>query len=175
MGQTCSWSEDQKEKQTVQQAHRKKTRWKSFIKIIRRVQNVSFIEKRTSVSYTHLDVYKRQVLVKRYKESRRSHPLAMTGRVDDGIRLERKKTEFLRNRADYIIDTTHLLTRELKKELNNIFVDNGKFSNMMISVLSFGFKYGIPEDADPVSYTHLEVYKRQHRRKLPWHRMQQQK
>ena len=58
----------------------------------------------------------------------------MTGRVDDGIRLERKKTEFLSKRADYIIDTTHLLTRELKKELNNIFVDNGKFSNMMISV-----------------------------------------
>ena len=75
---------------------------------------------------------------------------ATTGRVDDGIRLERIKTEFLRNRADYIIDTTHLLTRELKKELNNIFVDNGKFSNMMISVLSFGFKYGIPEDADLV-------------------------
>ena len=91
-----------------------------------------------------------KVLVKRYKESRRSHPLAMTGRVDDGIRLERKKTEFLRNRADYIIDTTHLLTRELKKELNNIFVDNGKFSNMMISVLSFGFKYGIPRDSDMV-------------------------
>ena len=81
-----------------------------------------------------------KVLVKRYKESRRSHPLALTGRVDDGIRLERQKTEFLRKRADYIIDTTHLLTRELKKELNN----------MMISVLSFGFKYGIPEDADLV-------------------------
>ena len=90
------------------------------------------------------------VLVKRYKETRRSHPLAMGGRVDDGIRQERQKTEFLRKRADYIIDTTHLLTRELKKELNNIFVDNGKFSNMMISVLSFGFKYGIPEDADLV-------------------------
>ena len=70
--------------------------------------------------------------------------------MDDGIRQERQKTEFLRKRADYIIDTTHLLTRELKKELNNIFVDNGKFSNMMISVLSFGFKYGIPEDADLV-------------------------
>ena len=105
-----------------------------------------------AVSYTHLLFLDAddKVLVKRYKESRRSHPLAMTGRVDDGIRLERKKTEFLRNRADYIIDTTHLLTRELKKELNNIFVDNGKFSNMMISVLSFGFKYGIPEDADLV-------------------------
>ena len=88
--------------------------------------------------------------MKRYKESRRSHPLALNGRVDDGIRQERRKTEFLRKRADYIIDTTHLLTRELKKELNNIFVDNGKFSNMMISVLSFGFKYGIPEDADLV-------------------------
>ena len=91
-----------------------------------------------------------KVLVKRYKESRRSHPLALNGRVDDGIRQERQKTEFLRKRADYIIDTTHLLTRELKKELNNIFVENGKFSNMMISVLSFGFKYGIPEDADLV-------------------------
>ena len=91
-----------------------------------------------------------KVLVKRYKESRRSHPLALNGRVDDGIRQERRKTEFLRKRADYIIDTTHLLTRELKKELNNIFVDNGKFSNMMISVLSFGFKYGIPADADLV-------------------------
>ena len=91
-----------------------------------------------------------KVLVKRYKESRRSHPLALNGRVDDGIRQERQKTEFLRKRADYIIDTTHLLIKEIKKELNNIFVDNGKFSNMMISVLSFGFKYGIPEDADLV-------------------------
>ena len=91
-----------------------------------------------------------KVLVKRYKESRRSHPLALNGRVDDGIRQERQKTEFLRKRADYIIDTTHLLTRELKKELNNIFVDNGRFCNMVISVLSFGFKYGIPEDADLV-------------------------
>lgn len=91
-----------------------------------------------------------RVLVKRYKESRRSHPLAMSGRVDEGIRLERHKMEFLKERADYIIDTTHLLTRELKKELDNIFVENGKFGNMMISVLSFGFKYGIPEDADLV-------------------------
>ena len=91
-----------------------------------------------------------RVLVKRYKESRRSHPLAMSGRVDDGIRQERKKMEFLKERADYIIDTTHLLTRELRKEIDRIFVDNGKFRNMVISVLSFGFKYGIPEDADLV-------------------------
>ena len=91
-----------------------------------------------------------RVLVKRYKESRRSHPLAMYGRVDEGIHREREKMRFLKERADYIIDTSHLLTRELKKEINRIFVDNGKFSNMVISVLSFGFKYGIPDDADLV-------------------------
>ena len=91
-----------------------------------------------------------KVLVKRYKETRRSHPLAMNGRVDDGIMKERQIMKFLKDQADYIIDTTHLLTRELKKEIDNIFVDNGRFSNMMISVLSFGFKYGIPEDADLV-------------------------
>lgn len=91
-----------------------------------------------------------KVLVKRYKESRRSHPLSMYGRVDEGIRREREKMRFLKERADYIIDTTHLLTRELKKEVNRIFVDNDKFGNMVISVLSFGFKYGIPDDADLV-------------------------
>lgn len=91
-----------------------------------------------------------RVLVKRYKESRRSHPLAGNGRVDEGIRREREKMHFLRERADYIIDTTRLLTRELKKELNRIFLDNDKFGNMVISVLSFGFKYGIPDDADLV-------------------------
>ena len=90
------------------------------------------------------------VLVKRYKESRRSHPLARTGRVDEGIRLEREITGFLRKRADYIIDTSHLLTRELRQEIEKIFVDDREFSNIMISVLSFGFKYGIPEDSDLV-------------------------
>ena len=90
------------------------------------------------------------VLVKRYKETRRSHPLAMSGRIDEGIRLERTKMEFLRRKADYIIDTSHLLTRELRQEIDKIFVDNEEFKNMMISVLSFGFKYGIPADADLV-------------------------
>ena len=85
------------------------------------------------------------VLVKRYKETRRSHPLAMGGRVDDGIRMEREKMRFLKERADYIIDTSNLLTRELKQEIDRIFVDNQDFCNMMISVLSFGFKYNCNE------------------------------
>ncbi|MGN0160015.1 MAG: RNase adapter RapZ [Lachnospiraceae bacterium] len=89
-----------------------------------------------------------EVLLKRYKESRRSHPLAKTDRIDKGISLERKRLEFLKKQADYIIDTSTLLTRELKQELEKIFVLDEKFSNLMITVLSFGFKYGIPSDAD---------------------------
>ncbi|MGI6006570.1 MAG: RNase adapter RapZ [Ruminococcus sp.] len=91
-----------------------------------------------------------EVLIKRYKETRRSHPLAGSGRVEAGIRAERERLEFLKKHADYILDTSHLLTRELKAELDKIFVKNQKFKNLMITVLSFGFKYGIPEDADLV-------------------------
>ena len=91
------------------------------------------------------------VLIKRYKETRRFHPLAGNGgRVDDGIRAERKKTTFLRKKADYVIDTSHTLTRELKSELHKIFVENKDYKNLYISVESFGFKYGIPKDADLV-------------------------
>lgn len=90
------------------------------------------------------------VLVKRFKETRRSHPLTQGGRVDEGIRLERDKIAFLKKRADYIIDTSRLLTRELKQELEQIFVEDQAFRSLMISVLSFGFKYGIPSDADLV-------------------------
>lgn len=91
-----------------------------------------------------------EVLVKRYKETRRTHPLAEGRRVEDGIADERKEIEFLRERADYIIDTTHLLVRDLKAELEQIFVEDKNFKNLFITVLSFGFKYGIPADADLV-------------------------
>lgn len=91
-----------------------------------------------------------EVLVKRYKESRRNHPLAQDGRVAEGIQEERKRLEFLKKQADYIIDTSNLLTRELKQELDKIFVQNKNFKNLVITVLSFGFKYGIPTDSDLV-------------------------
>ncbi len=90
------------------------------------------------------------VLVKRYKETRRSHPLAFGERVDKGIGKERERLKFLKEQADYIIDTSRLLTRELKAELEKIFVNNKEYQNMFITVLSFGFKYGIPADADLV-------------------------
>lgn len=90
------------------------------------------------------------VLIKRYKETRRAHPLAGDGRVDKGIEKEREKLESLRKRADYILDTSTMLTRELKIELHKIFVKNKEFKNIYVTVLSFGFKYGIPSDADLV-------------------------
>ena len=90
------------------------------------------------------------VLVKRYKETRRSHPLAKGGRVDKGIQEEREKLAFLKKHADYILDTSQLLTRELNQELDKIFMQNQEFKNLMITVLSFGFKYGIPQDCDLV-------------------------
>ena len=90
------------------------------------------------------------VLVKRYKETRRNHPLAGGERVDRGIAAERRRVAFLKENADYIIDTSRLLTRELKAELDKIFVQNQDYKNLFITVLSFGFKYGIPADSDLV-------------------------
>lgn len=91
-----------------------------------------------------------EALIKRYKETRRSHPLAGAGRIDQGIAMERERLEFLRRDADYIIDTSRLLTRELRQELEKIFVKNQAFRSMFITVLSFGFKYGLPQDGDLV-------------------------
>ena len=90
------------------------------------------------------------VLIKRYKETRRVHPLAGAGRLENGIEKEREKLAFLKIEADYIIDTSMLLTRELRKELEKIFLQDARYKNMYVTVLSFGFKYGIPEDADLV-------------------------
>ncbi len=91
-----------------------------------------------------------EVLIKRYKETRRAHPLAGKERLDTGISKERLKLEFLKKRANYILDTSTLLTRELKEELERIFMDCEHFSNLFVTILSFGFKYGIPSDADLV-------------------------
>lgn len=90
------------------------------------------------------------VLLKRYKETRRSHPLAKDGRIDEGIRKERQAMAFLKEHADIILDTSTLLTRELRSEMEKIFVNRVEYRNIYITVLSFGFKYGIPADSDLV-------------------------
>ena len=90
------------------------------------------------------------VLVRRYNETRRLHPLSPNGRVEEGIRRERTILAPLKDQADFVIDTSNLLTRELKQELDRIFVQDIQYDNLMVNVLSFGFKNGIPADADLV-------------------------
>lgn len=90
------------------------------------------------------------VLVKRYKETRRMHPLAQGGRMDKAIEDERELLLDLKRQADYIIDTTTLLIRDLKQEIDRIFVEDENFCNFYLTFVSFGFKYGIPSDADLV-------------------------
>ncbi len=91
-----------------------------------------------------------KTLIKRYKESRRVHPLSADGMVEDGVRREKEVLSEIRSRADYVIDTSNLLTRELKEELDRIFVKNEAYNSLMITVMSFGYKHGIPADADLV-------------------------
>jgi UPF0042 nucleotide-binding protein len=91
-----------------------------------------------------------KALIKRYKESRRIHPLAQNGRIEDGVKKEKQILTKIRSMADYVIDTSNLLTRELKQELDRIFVGNKAYNSLMVTVMSFGFKHGIPTDADLV-------------------------
>lgn len=91
-----------------------------------------------------------EVLLKRFKETRRTHPLVRGGRVQYGITQERNRIQFLKDKASYIIDTSNLLTRELHLEIEKIFLGKDTYSNFIINILSFGFKYGIPLESDLV-------------------------
>ena len=91
-----------------------------------------------------------EVLLKRYKETRRNHPLAGAGRIDEGIKKERECLAFLKKQANVILDTSMLLTKELRQELEKIYMEDGTYDNLFVTVMSFGFKYGIPADADLV-------------------------
>ena len=91
-----------------------------------------------------------RTLVTRFKETRRRHPLAEMGSVTEGIAAERKLLGLVRERADLIIDTTGLHPRELRDLIREKFVGSGREDQLSISVSSFGFKYGVPFDADIV-------------------------
>lgn len=92
-----------------------------------------------------------ETLVKRYKETRRKHPLAPDGRIINGIYIEKKKLKAVRERADRIINTTKLTNKELNDEIIMAYGDIGQIEKpLVINVISFGFKYGIPLDADLV-------------------------
>lgn len=88
-----------------------------------------------------------EVLIKRYKESRRNHPLSK-GRVIDGIMRERVLLGEIKEQSTHVIDTSILTVASLKKRMHALFSEANTVSNMTISVVSFGFKYGIPMDSD---------------------------
>lgn len=91
-----------------------------------------------------------EVLIRRYKESRRRHPLAAQGRVSDGIVRERARLEPIRGRATHVIDTTGMATTKLREKLTSLFATGAQMQRMSITVVSFGFKHGLPLDADMV-------------------------
>ena len=92
-----------------------------------------------------------ETVIKRYKETRRRHPLGEDGiSLEEAVCRERETMELLRQRADYVIDTSHLSTARLRGELLRLFDVRGEKGNMVVSVTSFGFKYGLPLEADLV-------------------------
>lgn len=91
-----------------------------------------------------------EVLINRYKELRRPHPLSPNGQIIDGIEKERERLTEIRQKSDYLLDTSNFTLGMLKGEVKSIFMEGDKKDNFTISVLSFGFKHGMPLDADLV-------------------------
>lgn len=91
-----------------------------------------------------------EILINRFKTSRRMHPLAGGGRIIRGIKAERSKLQEIKEKSTYIIDTTNMSPKQLKQEIVHIFVEGGKTEKLIVNIISFGFKYGVPLDADLV-------------------------
>ena len=91
-----------------------------------------------------------QALVKRYKQNRRSHPLSFGGELLESICREREILSEVRSRAKYIIDTSRLSPAEFKDEIVSLCADNSSYKGIVIEVMSFGFKHGLPIDVDLV-------------------------
>ena len=89
-----------------------------------------------------------EVLVRRYKETRRTHPLSKTGSIREGIEAERKKLAHIRKEATYVIDTSNMKAAHLNRELKAVLMGEESQENFTITVESFGFKHGMPPEAD---------------------------
>lgn len=91
-----------------------------------------------------------EALIKRYKETRRKHPLAEDGGILDGINRERTLLKNIRERSTHIIDTSRFKPAQLKEHISRLYGSEHSYEGMVINILSFGFKYGIPMDSDLV-------------------------
>lgn len=112
-----------------------------------------------SLNYLEKENYKYEVLfldcadetlVKRYKMTRRNHPLAKETQITEGIKEEREILQPLREKAKSIIDTSNMKPKDLKEEIRRLYIEGESSPKLTISVVSFGFKHGIPLDADLV-------------------------
>lgn len=119
----------------------------SFEKLLEELHNVKQIGLQYNIVF--LDASD-EAIVRRYKETRRKHPLSdsMQSSIHEIIAYERKVLTPLLEEADYVINTTYLTSSQLKEQIDKLFVDGKK--NIAVSVMSFGFKYGIPNEADMV-------------------------
>ncbi|UCG99992.1 MAG: RNase adapter RapZ [Deltaproteobacteria bacterium] len=90
------------------------------------------------------------ILIKRFSETRRQHPLAVGGSIRDGLHLERKRLQFIRDMADQVIDTTTLSVHELKQKIQQYVQEEMPLNRLTVSLISFGYSYGIPTEAEMV-------------------------
>lgn len=91
-----------------------------------------------------------EALIRRYKETRREHPLSSGGRIIDGIKKEREMLSEIKNKANKIIDTSTLSASQLRQKIKLMYSNDSEFGEMLVHIMSFGFKYGIPLDSDLV-------------------------
>jgi len=89
-----------------------------------------------------------EALVRRFKESRRPHPLLPNGRLLEGIEKERSKTSFLKGRADHILDTSNITPHQLVEAVQRLFMHPEEKTQLLVHIVSFGFKFGLPLDSD---------------------------
>lgn len=119
-----------------------------FGELLRTLDELQSINCSSRILYMDSDV---RTLVRRYKESRRPHPLAVPGMsIEDAIRHERELLAPVRERADYIVDSSSLTLGKLQNRLYDIFAADGKKRGIDVTVMSFGYKYGLPMSADIV-------------------------
>lgn len=123
-------------------------RGRSFFESLKKTKT-SLEDKGVDVSILFLTASD-EILVRRYKELRRPHPMDKAGNIYDGIQREKASLESIRNGADHIIDSSHLTLGQLKEELESIYFNGLDSANLFISIVSFGFKHGILLDADLV-------------------------
>jgi UPF0042 nucleotide-binding protein len=120
----------------------------SFAPLFEALETIGAMGCESRIIFLEADV---EAIIRRYKESRRRHPLAAEGEsIEQVVLREAEKLNPVRERADYVINTTGLSVNDLKEMLSDCIFGGGKISSMVISVMSFGFKYGIPAEADLV-------------------------